>query len=268
MRGPAPRPCAQRPCARSSCPLTLAARAPARPQELPSFALPAGFAYATYPSAQTTSLANQILLCAFCAHYLNRTFIFPMLIRGGKPTPFSVFVMALCFCLVNGWVQARALTLHHTYPDAWLSDPRFVGGLALFASGMAINIHADLTLIGLRKPGESGYRVPRGGAFELVSGANFLGECLEWTGFAIACWCAPRRRVSLCAPQAAGGWRGALSRAACCSSSLARRSFPAAAFALSVWCNIGPRAIQHHRWYLAKFEDYPKHRRALIPFLI
>lgn len=160
-------------------------------QELPSFAVPASFAWATYPSPQTTSLANQLLLCAFCAHYFNRTFIFPMMIRGGKPTPFSVFIMALCFCLTNGWVQARSLTVHNTYPDAWLSDPRFIFGLALFACGMAINIHADHILINLRKPGETGYKIPRGGAFELVSGANFLGECLEWTGFAIACWCAP-----------------------------------------------------------------------------
>jgi hypothetical protein len=47
-----------------------------------------------------------------------------------------------------------------------------------------------------------------------------------------------------------------------------RRSFPAWAFAISVWCNIGPRAIQHHQWYQGKFEDYPKARKALIPFLI
>ncbi|KAG8465302.1 hypothetical protein KFE25_002609 [Diacronema lutheri] len=202
-------------------------------QEMPSIAIPVAFACATRASAPTSSLANRVLLGAFCAHYLNRTFIFPMLIRGGKPTPLSVFMMALGFCMTNGWVQARALTVHHTYPDAWLTDPRFVLGLALFAVGMAINIHADLTLIRLRKPGETGYKVPRGGAFELVSGANFFGECLEWTGFAIACW-----------------------------------SFPACAFAVSVWCNIGPRALQHHQWYLSKFEDYPKHRRALIPFLL
>ena len=159
-------------------------------QEMPSIAIPVAFACATRASAPTSSLANRVLLGAFCAHYLNRTFIFPMLIRGGKPTPLSVFMMALGFCMTNGWVQARALTVHHTYPDAWLTDPRFVLGLALFAVGMAINIHADLTLIRLRKPGETGYKVPRGGAFELVSGANFFGECLEWTGFAIACWCA------------------------------------------------------------------------------
>lgn len=27
-----------------------------------------------------------------------------------------------------------------------------------------------------------------GGMFEFVSGANYLGEIVEWTGFAIACW--------------------------------------------------------------------------------
>jgi len=57
------------------------------------------------------------------------------------------------------------------------------------------------------------------------------------------CWCGPPRALS-------------------------RRSFPAVAFALSVWFNIGPRAIQHHRWYKSKFDDYPKQRAALVPFLI
>lgn len=30
------------------------------------------------------------------------------------------------------------------------------------------------------------YFIGLGGMFELVSGANFLGEIIEWTGFAIA----------------------------------------------------------------------------------
>ena len=30
-----------------------------------------------------------------------------------------------------------------------------------------------------------------GGAFDYVSGANYFGECLEWTGYAIAGWCWP-----------------------------------------------------------------------------
>ena len=48
--------------------------------------------------------------------------------------------------------------------------------------------------------------------FEYVSGANFFGEIVEWTGFAIASW-----------------------------------SGIAAAFAFFTFCNIGPRALQHHQ---------------------
>eukprot|EP00043_Microstomoeca_roanoka_P013419 m.131481 g.131481 ORF g.131481 m.131481 type:complete len:142 (-) comp15745_c0_seq3:1788-2213(-) len=109
---------------------------------------------------------------------------------------------------------------------------RFLIGALLFISGMAINMHSDYTLINLRKDGSSGYKIPQGGFFEYVSGANFFGEILEWTGYAIASW-----------------------------------SFPAFAFAIFTFCNIAPRGYQHHKWYLSKFENYPKQRRAVIPFL-
>lgn len=135
-------------------------------------------------------MVNGILLAAFLAHYFNRTLIFPMRIRGGKPTPATVFLMALVFCLINGHLQGRALTEHRTYPVSWLWDPRFVVGMACFVAGLLINVQADTILINLRKPGETGYKIPRGGMFEYVSGANFFGETLEWTGFALACWCA------------------------------------------------------------------------------
>jgi len=35
-------------------------------------------------------------------------------------------------------------------------------GIALFISGMVINIHADHILRNLRKPGETGYKIPQG----------------------------------------------------------------------------------------------------------
>jgi hypothetical protein len=118
------------------------------------------------------------------------------------------------------------------YPDGYLSSPRFLAGLALFVTGMAVNWHSDGVLIGLRRPGETGYKIPRGGAFELVSGANFFGEILEWSGWALA-----------------AGTR------------------PALAFAFFTFCNIGPRGAQHHRWYRATFKDYPVGRKAVIPFV-
>ncbi len=39
--------------------------------------------------------------------------------------------------------------------------------------------------------GEKGYKIPRGGMFEYISGANFFGEILEWAGFALAAWSLP-----------------------------------------------------------------------------
>ena len=55
-----------------------------------------------------------------------------------------------------------------------------------FRAGMWINIQSDGILRNLRKPGETNYKIPKGGLFRYVSGANFLGEIAEWSGFAIA----------------------------------------------------------------------------------
>lgn len=81
----------------------------------------------------------------------------------------------------------------------------------------------------------------QGGLFDYVSGANFFGEIVEWTGFAIASNC----------------------------------QLPAVAFAVFTVLNVGPRALQHHRDYIRRFSGeskdkpaYPSERRALIPFLL
>jgi hypothetical protein len=40
---------------------------------------------------------------------------------------------------VNGYLQARALTTLHSYPDSWMREPCFVIGVLLFFLGMALN---------------------------------------------------------------------------------------------------------------------------------
>ncbi|XP_046767933.1 3-oxo-5-alpha-steroid 4-dehydrogenase 1 isoform X4 [Gallus gallus] len=161
-----------------------------------------------------------------------RALIFPFLIRQGKPTPFFTFLLALLFCIYNGYLQGRSLSTYAEYPSDWLKYPCFIAGFMGWLIGMAINIHSDHILRNLRKPGETGYKIPRGGMFEYVSGANFFGEILEWFGFALAC---------------------------CTTESLA--------FALCTLFILGSRAKQHHQWYLEKFEDYPKNRKIVIPFV-
>ena len=43
-------------------------------------------------------------------------------------------------------------------------------------------------LFRLRSLGETGYKIPRGGLYERVSCPNYLGEMLEWIGWALAAW--------------------------------------------------------------------------------
>jgi len=177
--------------------------------------------------------ANTILMCCFGFHYVWRSFVFPNLLRAPKPCSLVLLAMTSGFCLLNGWLQSRALCAYDDIGSA--THPRFLLGVALFLVGWYTNVSSDLALTRLRKPGESGYKIPRGGLFEYVSGANFLGEIVEWSGFSIA----------------AGG-------------TLATATF--AAFTL---CNIGPRAITHHQNYLERFKGtYPKHRKALIPYVL
>ncbi len=46
-------------------------------------------------------------------------------------------------------------------------------------------------------------------------------------------------------------------------------TFALAAIVFAVWtaANLLPGARAHHRWYLGQFPDYPRQRRALIPFV-
>jgi len=65
----------------------------------------------------------------------------------------------------------------------------------------------------LRENGNSVYKIPEGGMFNLVSSPNYLGEILEWTGWAIATW-----------------------------------SLAGLSFALWTFANLAPRALANHRW--------------------
>ena len=78
--------------------------------------------------------------------------------------------------------------------------PYLIGvGAFLFLVGMLINVYYDGLLIKLDEnpgsdeagksprtdPSRNRYRIPRGGLFELISGANYFGEIVEWWGLAL-----------------------------------------------------------------------------------
>jgi 3-oxo-5-alpha-steroid 4-dehydrogenase 1 len=167
-------------------------------------------------------------------HYVHRAFIYPLGLRGrDKRMPVAVAGMAFLFNAVNGYLNGCYLfDFSGGYPNEWLGDPRFVAGLGLFLTGFMVNRQADHTLRHLREPGEGGYRIPYGGLYRWVSCPNYLGEIVEWTGWAVATW-----------------------------------SLAGLAFAAWTAANLAPRAWTHHAWYRAHFADYPPERRALLPGL-
>jgi protein-S-isoprenylcysteine O-methyltransferase Ste14 len=180
------------------------------------------------------SLVAWAFLFLWESHYVHRGFIYPLRLRGpDRRMPASVVAIGLLFNGVNGYLNGRYLfTLYQGYPSEWFGDIRFLIGLALFIGGYAINRQSDLTLRGLRQPGESTYKIPYGGFFRWVSCPNYLGEITEWVGWAVLTW-----------------------------------SLPGLAFAVWTMANLAPRARSHHRWYRENFPEYPAERKALVPGL-
>jgi 3-oxo-5-alpha-steroid 4-dehydrogenase 1 len=167
-------------------------------------------------------------------HYVHRAFIYPWTIRDGhKKIPIAVILLGFCFNVGNAYANGYYLfTLSGGYPQAWLLDARFLAGVSLFVAGFVINRWSDLSLRSLRQPGETNYRIPYGGLFNWVSCPNYLGEIIEWSGWALATW-----------------------------------SLPGLAFAIWTFANLAPRARSHHAWYHRNFPDYPQERKALIPWV-
>jgi len=183
-----------------------------------------------------------VFLALWESHYVYRAFVYPFTLRDdGRRMPFSVVGFGVAFNGANAWLNAWWLfDLSGGYAASWLLDPRFVAGVALFVGGMIVNRHADAVLRRLRDPRrhnhtagpgvEGVYRMPQGGLYRWVSCPNYLGEIVQWTGWALATW-----------------------------------SLPGLAFVIWTMANLVPRARPNHAWYREHFADYPPRRKALIP---
>jgi len=175
-----------------------------------------------------------VFLGLWLCHYGYRAFIYPFTLReGDRRMPVAVAAMAVIFNAVNAWLNAWWLfDLSGGHPASWLLDPRFLIGTALFVIGMAITRSADATLRRLRSDAadRDGYSIPQGALYRRITSPNYLGEIVEWIGWAVLTW-----------------------------------SLPGLAFAAWTAANLAPRARANQRWYRERFPDYPPERRALIP---
>ena len=85
----------------------------------------------------------------------------------------------------------------------------------------------------LRQANPDAYSIPYNGAYRWVSCPNYLGELITWVGFACAAW-------------SIAGW----------------------VFAFMSASNLIFRALDNHQWYQEKFPEYPKDRKAVIPYIL
>lgn len=190
-----------------------------------------GLLWAFSPRAGETAPALMAII--FLWHYLQRSFIFPFLIRGKSRMPLAIILMGVLFNLINaymigGWIFY--VSPADMYASGWLVTPQFIIGTLVFFVGMFVNMQSDSIIRNLRKPGDTGHYIPRGGMFRYVTSANYLGELMEWTGYAILTW-----------------------------------SLGGLTFALWTFANLAPRARTLHARYIREFGDeYASLRRSYI----
>ncbi len=179
---------------------------------------------------ESTYNLSLLFISIWILHYFNRTIIYPLRIKTkGKKMPLTIACSAFFFNVINGFFNGYFIALINI---EFLNYLLIYFGLFLFLVGFFINVYSDNKLIKLRRNNE-GYQIPNGGFFNYISCPNFFGEIIEWLGFSIM-------------------------------------TFNLASLSFLIWtcCNLVPRSLAHHKWYLNKFEKYPKNRKAIFPFLL
>ena len=105
------------------------------------------------------TMPQYLFFLLFQLHYLQRSFVFPFLLKGKSRMPLSIMTMGIVFNILNGVMQAGGLFWfpNEAYASglAYLSEPHALAGLFLFLAGMGINLHSDHVIRHLRKPGDT-----------------------------------------------------------------------------------------------------------------
>ena len=190
------------------------------------------FSYFFFEGALEKNWISYFFASLWILHYVNRALIYPLRQKGKrKEMPVAIALFGFLFNCVNGYFNGHFLGTIAHYDLIWVQSPWFVGGVVLFFFGVAINLWADEKLFALKRQNKD-YQNPRGGLYEFISCPNYLGEIVEWLGFA-----------------------------------LMTLSLPALSFFIWTVANLAPRALAHNKWYREQFGDEPKGRKALFPFI-
>jgi 3-oxo-5-alpha-steroid 4-dehydrogenase 1 len=214
-----------------------------------------------------------LLSALFITHYLNRAIISPLRSPGRNKSHICVPLCAVVFNLVNGFLMGAYLSspLARGMTRGAFGRWRFWVGLGMWAVGFVGNVVHDEILYDIRRkakakgkakeespPTDSNstdqktqqkphYAIPHGLLYTYLSYPNYFCEWIEWLGFALAASPPPsftsfERFMNTINPP----W----------------------VFLCGEVVLMLPRAVKGHRWYRERFREYPKERRAIVPWLI
>lgn len=141
-------------------------------------------------------------------------------------------------CIISlSYSVFTATSIYAQHLSRGLPDPEIdltYAGVAFFLIGMAGNFYHHLILSRLRsqRGGEKEYRIPRGGLFDYVTCPHYLFEIIAFAGL-----------------------------------SFISQTIYSFSFTLATIIYLMGRSYVTRRWYLSKFEDFPRGVKALIPFV-
>ncbi|BFG20870.1 hypothetical protein CerSpe_071450 [Prunus speciosa] len=173
-----------------------------------------------------------LLLCsALTIHFFKRIFevLFVHSYSGGMILD-SVLPISLSYFLSTATVTyAQYLTQGFPEPSV---DLKYLGCL-LFLIGISGNFYHHYLLSKIRSKGDKDYKIPKGGLFGLVICPHYLFEIVGFVGI-----------------------------------SLISQTLYAFSFTIGSALYLIGRSCATRRWYLSKFDHFPKNVKALIPFVL
>jgi len=173
-----------------------------------------------------------ILATALAIHFLKRVMevLFIHRYSGGMTIDTFIFLpLGYIFIVGNLFYDLQLSEEYLGCPSVNLIPL----GIVLFMVGITGNFYHHYLLSKLRKDGQKQYCVPQGGLFGYVVCPHYFFEVIEFLGVAFIC----------------------------------QTPFAFCVVTMMFFGLVG-RSISTKSWYMKKFEDFPSHRKALIPFLM
>lgn len=145
----------------------------------------------------------------------------------------------VAFTISSGYFSSTALVLYSQSFTLGLPQPGLdlkFSGVVMFMVGIVGNLYHHVLLAKLRTEGEGGgkkeYKIPKGGLFDTVICPHYMYEILVFWGFFMI-----------------------------------SQTIYSLSWAMGSTFYLMGRSYATRRWYLSKFDDFPKHTKALIPFV-